>query len=306
MADDGTAPPVLGSSEILDDTVRFRPRFPFRAGVTYRVRFDPPRSEEPIETTFLIPRPPARPTNVVEIYPTADVVPENLLRFYIVFSASMSRGEAYEHLHLRDAAGRDVDLPFLEQELWDPEASRLTLLIDPGRIKREVRPLEEVGPALTAGGRYTLVVDPGWRDAQGNPLASGASRTYRIAPPDHEPIDPARWSIHAPTPGTRDPLRVELGESLDAALLQRVVWVERDDGEPVNGRTTLGAREQQWLFTPDQPWASGLHQLVVDRILEDLAGNSVGRAFEVPIVGSAVPVGEWDASKRTVIPFFVD
>jgi hypothetical protein len=51
----------------------------------------------------------------------------------------MSRGEAYRRVHLLDATGRPINLAFLEieQELWDPEGRRLTLLFDPGRVKRD-------------------------------------------------------------------------------------------------------------------------------------------------------------------------
>jgi hypothetical protein len=47
---------------------------------------------------------------------------------------------------------------------------RLTLFIDPGRIKRGVLPLEEVGPALEEGKRYTLMIDRDLKDGTGNPL----------------------------------------------------------------------------------------------------------------------------------------
>ncbi len=51
----------------------------------------------------------------------------------------MSRGDSYRHIQLRDAKGKAVELPFLElgEELWNPDMTRLTLFIDPGRVKRE-------------------------------------------------------------------------------------------------------------------------------------------------------------------------
>jgi hypothetical protein len=39
--------------------------------------------------------------------------------------------------------------------------------------------------------------------------------------------------------------------------------------------------ETRWLFTPRQPWAAGAYRLVTDTRLEDLAGNTIGRPFEV-------------------------
>jgi hypothetical protein len=90
-----------------------------------------------------------RPATLVEsVSPSAEVLPENLLRFYFQFSAPMSRGEAYSHIRLLNAAGRAVADPFLElnEELWSGDGRRFTLLFDPGRIKRGLKPREEVGP----------------------------------------------------------------------------------------------------------------------------------------------------------------
>jgi hypothetical protein len=33
-------------------------------------------------------------------------------------------------------------------------------------------------------------------------------------------------------------------------------------------------------LVPRQPWAPAAHQLIVDPVLEDLAGNSVSRVFD--------------------------
>ena len=69
----------------------------------------------------------------------------------------MSRGEVYRRVRLVGEQG-DVDLPFLElgEELWDPEGRRLTLLFDPGRIKRGLKPREDAGQILQPGKRYAL------------------------------------------------------------------------------------------------------------------------------------------------------
>ena len=106
----------------------------------------------------------------MKVYPSRDLLPENLLQFYIFFSAPMSRGEAYRRITLLDiATGKIVDAPFLEldEELWSPDGTRFTLVFDPGRIKRGLKPREEVGPVLEAGKSYSLVIDRQWLDALG-------------------------------------------------------------------------------------------------------------------------------------------
>ncbi len=155
-------PAILGSYRIEKDVLRFEPRFPLAKGLSYRAVFNPSslpgqKGTKPQEVLLSLPRPASKPTTVVTlVYPTSDVLPENLLRFYLHFSAPMSQGDSYRNIKLLDAKGKAIDLPFLEldQELWDPAGVRLTLFLDPGRIKRGLKPREEVGPSLEEGKHY--------------------------------------------------------------------------------------------------------------------------------------------------------
>ena len=151
---------MLGVYSFKDGVLRFEPQFPLDRMVIYVAWFNPTGLDGfksapplPIYSFFLPALPPAPATVVRQVYPSADVLPENLLKFYIHFSAPMRSGDIYRHIHLRDEAGKDIELPFLElgEELWNPAMTRLTLFIDPGRIKREFKPLEEIGPSLEIG-----------------------------------------------------------------------------------------------------------------------------------------------------------
>jgi len=97
----------------------------------------------------------------------------------------VARRARFEHIHLRDEAGQPVELPFLEidEELWNPDMTRLTLFIDPGRIKRGVKPLEEIGPALEESKRYTLEIDAAWHDSAGLPLRESFLKPFRAGAP---------------------------------------------------------------------------------------------------------------------------
>lgn len=299
----GGSPAMLGTWKVDVQILRFTPQFPLTPGVAYRAEFDPavlpgPGAADHITADFTIPAPPRGPATVLtQVHPSAEEVPENLLKFYLHFSAPMSRGRIYDHIHLRDEAGREVDLPFLEldEELWDPAMQRLTLFIDPGRIKREVRPLEEIGPALQAGRRFTLVIDATWLDAAGHPLAQKFERTFRVGLPDRTPIKPSNWKTISPAAGSTAPLCIDFLESMDHALALRLLRVVRPNGETVLGTPALTDSERKWSFTPSKPWLPGIYHLVVPTILEDLAGNNVGKAFEVEISESrerVAPTGE--------------
>ncbi|MGH9755277.1 MAG: Ig-like domain-containing protein [Blastocatellia bacterium] len=176
-------------------------------------------------------------------------------------------------------------MPFLEidEELWDSTMTRLTLIIDPGRIKRGVRPLEEIGPALEAGKSYTLVIGSEWRDGAGNPLKESFRKAFKVGPPDREPPDPIRWKIEAPQAGSRDQLAVVFPEPMDHALARRLMRVAVEPGGIVEGKVLLEDQERRWTFTPDNVWRRGRYQIVIQTTLEDLAGNNIGKPFEVDL-----------------------
>lgn len=243
-----------------------------------------------------------RPTHVAAVYPNNDVLPENLLKFYVHFSRPMSRGDAYEHVHLLDERGKKVEAPFLElgEELWDPRQTRLTLLIDPGRIKRGLKPREEVGPVLEEGKSYTLVVDADWPDADGERLAESFRLKFRAGPTDTTPPDPAKWDVHPPR--ASDKLVVASNEPLDHALFERLLSVIGPDGQRVLGAAKVNARASRWEFVPEQPWRAGDYRLLIDAELEDLAGNSIGRPFEVDRFEKVEPAVPRSRELRFAIP----
>ena len=287
---DGPAgvPPILGDVVREGDALRFAPRFPLQPGIRYRAVYREPGQATPLVEVLELKgaAAPAGPETTLErIDPSPDVLPENLLKLYLHFSAPMSRGEAYRRIRLLDEEGREAELPFLEidQELWDRDGKRLTLLFDPGRVKRDLLPNEEVGPPLQAGRAYTLVVDRAWPDARGRPLASETRKSFRVGPPDHTPPRTSEWRVAAPRAGTRDPLVVTFPEPLDRALLERVVEIWDGSGAPVPGEVAIDAGETRFRLTPRAPWKRGGYTLRAATILEDLAGNSLGRAFEVDV-----------------------
>jgi hypothetical protein len=275
-AGEGDVPPVAGAYSVENGSLIFRPRYPLAAGMRVRAVFDSR------ETAFELPKaaPPPSTTRVLQVYPTVSVLPENQLKLYVAFNAPMQTGEAWTRIHLLDDSGKRVELPFLEidQELWNPDRTRLTVLFDPGRIKRGVLPLVEVGPSIVAGKSYTLAIDREWLDGRGAPLAEGFRKEFRVGPSDRTPINTAKWRIAAPKAGTRDPLVLTFPEPLDYAMLQHAIEVR---GVP--GKVEVARNEQEWRFTPEQPWKTGEHHLTVHTALEDLAGNKVGRAFDVDV-----------------------
>jgi hypothetical protein len=78
---------------------------------------------------------------------------------------------------------------------------------------------------------------------------------------------------------------VDFPRPLDYALLNRSLTVRQGQSmqTSVQGSIALDDNERQWRFTPAVPWIPGMYELVIDPQLEDLAGNRIGRPFEVDL-----------------------
>jgi hypothetical protein len=280
----GDVPPVGGNYSVEGDALVFRPQFPLAAGARYRAVFQPPGGAA-VEATFDgPPRATVVSTRIEHVYPSTDVLPSNDLKMYIYFSAPMSRGEAWEHIHMLGQDGKEVPYEFLElkEELWDANNQRLTIWFDPGRIKRGLTGNLKLGAPIEEGKHYTLSIDRGWHDARGVSLVAGFKKTFRGGPSDRTSPDPKQWHVTAPKAGTSEPLVVDFGEPMDYVGLQKTLSVSDGRGN-IAGTEAIERLESRWSFTPRQTWAAGNYQLMVDFALEDLAANKVGQLFDMDL-----------------------
>ncbi|MDQ1681178.1 MAG: hypothetical protein QOI42_2037 [Frankiaceae bacterium] len=276
---------MAGTCTAEPDAVLFRPRFPFVPGVAYTVivrRAAPPAPS--LQLTIRYPSRPAAPlTEVVEIWPTLDELPRNVLRLYVELSKPMSEGFAQANVSVVDVdRGTTLDdalLP-IEPELWDRDRRRLTVLFDPGRIKRGLEPHAQAGYPLRAGMVIDLAVAEGFLDGDGQRLRRVGRRRYRIGADLRGRVDPETWVLDPPRAGAREPVHVDFGRPLDHALLRRCLTVVDGGGVALAGEGRSIGGGTSWTFVPDEAWVSGRHELVVDTTLEDVAGNSVRRVFD--------------------------
>jgi hypothetical protein len=295
-------PPMAGTYRVANGILIFEPAFPLAPDTTYIAVVRPGTPAASRASFHTRQRAATPPTTVTAVYPSADVLPENLLKFYIHFSAPMNRGDIYKYIHLLDESGQPVFLPFLElgEELWNPQMTRVTVFIDPGRIKRGVRELMEHGPALTVGKTHTLVIDAAWTDGNGQPLKESFRKTFRVEKDDRTAIDPKQWQVTPAATGTKAALVIIFPEPLDHALAERLIQVVSLAGgtrRTLAGTATLSDRERRLSFVPDQPWSAGNYTLEIPSILEDIAGNKVGKVFDVDV---------FEEVTRTVTPDTVD
>lgn len=305
-------PAMLGDYAVIGRSLRFTPMFPLDPGRGYHVEFRAaaiPGAEvgdaRRVTAVVSLPGLEAEPSTVVShVFPSTGIVPDNQLRLYIHFSAPMGLKGGLDFVSLLDDRGVRVEDPFLplDAEFWNDDHTRYTVFFDPGRQKRGILPNQQMGRSLEAGKTYTLVVNRDWRDGNGLPLKDDYRREFIVGPSDEAPLDPRTWQVAPPLAGTRDALVVTFPESLDHGLLLRALGVAGQAGGFLGGDVRVDERETRWSFTPRQPWQAGRHDLIALSMLEDLAGNRIGRAFEVDNFDHTDESAE---PERTAIPFTV-
>ena len=301
-------PDVLGQHQVLENGVGFIPRFPFDSGIRFRAIFDPqplgrPELSQVLTLEFSLPRViSAVPTEVKHVFPSSDSLPENLLRFYVCFSNPMQRGRSTEQITLLGPDGRPAPDALYRApiELWDRSMRHLTILLDPGRIKRGVGPNRALGPPLQAGEKYTLVIGPGMMDSHGRPLGNNVYKTFQVTAPVREPVAVQHWKILPPATKTHQALVLLFPRPLDWALLLRTITVASDGGQRIDGRVTIDQGERQWRFVPESPWVAGSYSVRIASGLEDVCGNSLLGAFDRPLRSTTDLIG--DTANRS-IPF---
>jgi hypothetical protein len=313
---DGSIASIAGNYDILSDRVRFTPRYPLTPGLPYRVRVNlealfpadlnalsDPGTQAELALSFSLPKALVTPFTVVDdVFPSGDELPENLLRFYVHFSSPMQGGWSRDHIYLLGPDGRPIEAVFLNVtvELWDPSMQRLTLLLDPGRIKRGVGPNVQIGAPLSQGSRYTLVISEGMKDAVGNPLLKGFSKSFRVTEAVRRSVKPDQWTLDLPAIGTRAALVLRFPEPLDHAMLSRAIRIVDADEQPIAGSIVIDQHETQWAFTPSAAWSDGNYQLQVKVTLEDVSGNNIKAPFDSDIRSN---VGLDHNADLVILPF---
>jgi hypothetical protein len=284
-------PDVFGHYHVLEGGVRFIPHFPFERGLSYRASFDPrplgrPGLSNVLTLEFSLPREQsALPAGVKRIFPSSDCLPENLLRFYVCFSNSMQRGLVRSEISLLGPNGKPAPdaLYHAPVELWDRSMRQLTILLDPGRLKRGVGPNRELGPPLETGQVYTLAVGAGMTDSSGSRLPGTVYKCFRVTDAVREPIALEQWKIVPPVTHSRQPLVLRFPKPLDWALLSHTITIASAYGQSIDGKAEIDQCETRWSFVPMSPWAAGSYHVRAGSSLEDVCGNSVIAAFDRPL-----------------------
>jgi hypothetical protein len=207
----------------------------------------------------------ARAQPVTSFEPSAPVLPANTLRFYFTFDRP-ARSEVHQQdIQLLDSGDRPLVDVFMDfgQELWSPDGKRLTVLFDPGKVKRGVEaPGSQLTP-LTAGQTYTI--------ALGN-----FRNVFRVGQPVRTRVDPRLWAV---TSNSRN-VSVRFDRVMDAALVEDQLGIEDESRRPVPCvvRVIDGGNAATCKFA--RPLKKGRYVMTVGERIEDVAGNRMNEALD--------------------------
>lgn len=294
-------PPVLGSYKIVDNHLAFSPRFLPDAQVRYIVTFSYPAlaqllshelSEQSTYSDVVTFEPPktTRP-EITSVIPNLEIVPANLLRFYVFFSAPMGLENPYDFITIEDSEGNVLVDPFviIPEGLWNIDRTRLTLLLHPGRVKQGVGPNMTEGDILRAGNDYTLKINSEWKGASGEALKESFSREINATNPLRKAINVNLWALKAEQ-NQIGILTIVTDHPLDQPLAKRMLYIRTKEGKILPSQVEFtSAEEVKVLWRPDGSKELELH---IDHRLEDVCGNTPLYAFDLEDGIRSEPTGE--------------
>ena len=268
---------ILGDYKLTPE-IQFIPVIPFTRGLRYEVFYE---SEKIGIFNIPLAAEADRP-QVLAFYPSSDTLPENLLKIYLQFSHPMREAQAEKYIQLikngKDTV-RDVFL-YLQPELWNNENTVLTILLDPGRIKRDLQPNLRLGSPLTEKATYQLIISKQWPDKPGRILQKDFTHHFWVGPRDSLSPVVENWPLQLPKAMSRSALQINFKEPLDHFLITDCLQIINNKGVRVKGTLITSDNDTQVNFIPDNAWQEMEFRVEIEPRLEDLAGNNLNRLFD--------------------------
>jgi len=164
--------------------------------------------------------------------------------------------------------------------LWSPDYQRITLILDPGRVKTGLDANLELGRSFESGKKYTMEIDTEIEALSGEKLVQKFRKEFQVVSEDRTPPNDDNWKIVIPKENTFDPLRIEFNDILDHAQMISFIRVYDSSNSSLQGEVKFKNNESIWEFYSNSKWEKGNYSIKIDVRLEDLAGNNIQGKFD--------------------------
>ena len=266
---------VKGSFKKVAQDLVFIPKFSLLQNVSYVLR------SKSLRFPFSLKAESTAAPAVTHIFPTADTLPENLLRMYIQFSQPMKTTGNIEKIRLKNEKGQEIKGAIFNNvyELWDDTQTQLTIIFDPSRVKTGLIANETLGRALQPNKTFKIIIDD-LEDIYGNTLAQPYIKTFSVTKADIISPDTESWRLNLPKSRSKSPLSINFQHSIDRMSLMSRIQLFNENNEVVNGAISIKNEEKTWEFIPNEEWVDGEYVLKVNSRLADPSGNNLNGLFD--------------------------
>ena len=270
--------PVSGGYLLKDAELSFTPTYTLGYSKQFEVQYKV--GGQLVAKRFTMP---SKPTpgavaSVVTAYPMSDTIPYNTLFFHVRFSEPMlDDKDAYKHVKIFDENGVERERPWRQKSFWLDSNKLLVLMIHPGRVKTGIH---YESPLFDSGKNYTIKIETGIKDANGQTLRAGYTQQYFVNGEDRicPKADIDRKLL--PQAQTREPIFLSFSENMDHASVTDGTIIYDQAGKPVPCIVSAVDNDRNYQVIPIQNWQKGKYTLVLKSAVYDVAANRIRRLFE--------------------------
>ncbi len=225
--------------------------------------------------------------SLIQVFPSADVLPENLLRFHLRFSQSPEVFDVTEHLRLIDTSNTTNQIvchPFLDLNdgLWSADGLTLTVMLHPARIKSGTFSHAKLGMAIGDTRSYQLQVQGGF---EANEFVSGKGtwltlKRFSVTHAINSSIDISSLVVDLPRIETRTVMSIKIRRIVDQLAIENLITMTDEHSAIVPIEFATSDSGTTILLTPKIVWIAGTYLIHFSSEFEDVCGNRFGVSFE--------------------------
>lgn len=273
---------IIGTYFIENDSLKFIPYFDLGNELNFESRFYVDR--DTVKKRFSTPKTIISDsiiTEVVSVFPLTNRIPANILSFHILFTSPMQEDvKAFAKIHLLDEKGNIKPKVWKERSYWADSARHLILMIHPGRIKRGIHYLENLGPIFEVGKKYTLVVSTQLKTEYGKFITKEYKKEFLAIAPDRNIPKIINSDFKTPQ-SIKAPLQLSFSEPIDYASLCIGLKIIDSKNELVKYKVrSVRNSDSVWECIPIESWKKQKYTVEFNEEITDLASNHLYRLFE--------------------------